>query len=47
VETALIEDGRLIPLVRLHAWLVSREGFAGIETQASGVIRLDRARWRR
>lgn len=45
-ELALTDDHRLIPLVRLDAWLVHRSGLEGIEAGPAGIVRLEGARWR-
>jgi MarR-like DNA-binding transcriptional regulator SgrR of sgrS sRNA len=45
VESRLIDDARLVPLVRLQAWLARREGLSGVGAGRYGVLRLDRAEW--
>jgi hypothetical protein len=45
VEAILIESARLVPLVRLHAWLALRPGLDGVGSGGIGVLRLDRAEW--
>jgi len=47
LERRLIEDGRLVPLVRLHAWLISRRDLTGVDAAAYGVLRLEHAEWER
>jgi hypothetical protein len=47
IERALIDDARLVPLVRVHAWLARHEGLAGVEVGGHGVLRLEHARWNR
>ena len=42
-EARLLVDSRLIPLVRLHAWLATDERLVGIATTSPGVLRLDDA----
>ena len=44
-EDTLLRPARLVPLVRLHAWLVVRSDLEGVSTGPWGVLRLDRARW--
>jgi hypothetical protein len=45
VEAELIERGRLVPLVRLRAWLARRVDLSGVEPGAYGVLRLEGAEW--
>jgi hypothetical protein len=45
IERRLIEDARLLPLVRLHAWLVDRSGLSGVDVGRYGVLRLENAEW--
>jgi len=47
LERRLIEDGRLVPLVRLHAWLIGRRDLTGVDAAAYGVLRLEHAEWAR
>jgi hypothetical protein len=47
IEADLVGDARLIPLVRLRAWLLHGPELTGIETGGRGVLRLDRATWAR
>ncbi len=47
IEATLVDSGRLVPLVRLHAWLATRPELGRVETGSYGVLHLDRARWRR
>ena len=47
IERAMIDDARLVPLVRVHAWLALHDGLAGVEAGGRGVLRLERARWKR
>ena len=42
-EAALLRDARLIPLVRLHAWLATDARLVGIESGPAGTLRLDDA----
>jgi hypothetical protein len=45
VEAELIERGRLVPLVRLRAWLARHADLSGVESGAYGVLRFERAEW--
>ena len=45
IEGRLIEDARLVPLIRLHAWLAQRSDLSGVDTGRYGVLRLERAEW--
>jgi len=47
VEQALLADARIIPLVRLEAWLATNRRLAGVEVEPYGTIRLGAAWWRR
>jgi hypothetical protein len=47
VEHALLEDARVVPLVRLQSWLATRDGLVGVTIDPDGTIRLDQAWWRR
>jgi hypothetical protein len=47
LEARLIKDGRLVPLVRLHAWLIGRRDLTGVDAAAYGVLRLENAEWAR
>jgi MarR-like DNA-binding transcriptional regulator SgrR of sgrS sRNA len=42
-EAALIEQGFLLPLVRLHAYLATRQRLVGVEPSQPGLLRLDDA----
>ena len=42
-EAALLRDARLIPLVRLHAWLASDPRLVGVTAGAAGILHLDGA----
>jgi len=44
-EDTLLRQARLVPLVRVHAWLVAREGLEGVVAGPWGVLQLERARW--
>ena len=44
-EDTLLRQARLVPLVRVHAWLVSRGGLEGVVAGPWGVLRLERAWW--
>jgi MarR-like DNA-binding transcriptional regulator SgrR of sgrS sRNA len=45
VEDTLLQQARLVPLVRVHAWLVTRPELEGLSAGAWGVLRFERARW--
>jgi hypothetical protein len=45
IEAAMLGDARLVPLVRLHAWLARNTALSRVEVGARGVVRLDRAEW--
>ena len=45
IEAAMLGDARLVPLVRLHAWLARKTALSRVEVGAHGVVRLDRAEW--
>ncbi len=45
VEDSLLAEARLIPLVRLHAWLVRHNDLTGISAGRYGILRLERAEW--
>jgi len=47
LEADWLADGRLVPLVRLEAWSIRRRALAGVEFEAAGIVRLERAMWRR
>ena len=47
VESALRADGRLIPLVRLQAWLVTRDGLIGLHAESWTGLSLEKAGWLR
>jgi len=44
-EDTLLRQARLVPLVRVHVWLVTRPGLEGVVAGPWGVLRLERARW--
>lgn len=44
-ESELLRDARLVPLIRLHSWLATRTGLAGVRAGPSGILSLDRAEW--
>jgi hypothetical protein len=46
-EDALLRDARLVPLIRLPAWLVTRDGLEGVAAGPPGVLRLTDAGWSR
>ena len=46
-EQAMLADARIVPLVRLDAWLALPHGLKGVSAGAYGVLRLEKARWRR
>jgi len=45
VEDTLLRQARLVPLVRVHAWLITRPGLGGVSAGAWGVLRFEQARW--
>jgi len=45
-ERSLLLQGRLVPIVRLDAWLATRRALKGVRPGNYGELRLDRARWR-
>lgn len=45
IEAAMLEDARLVPLVRLHAWLARDTALSRVEVGAHGVVQLDRTEW--
>ena len=45
-ERRLLENHRLVPLVRLHAWLVMDQDLVDVEAGPSGVLGMERAGWR-
>jgi len=45
VEDSLLADARLIPLVRLHAWLVRHNDLTGVSAGRYGILRLERVEW--
>ena len=45
IEESLLADARLIPLLRLHAWLVRSRDLTGVGAGRYGILRLDRAAW--
>jgi MarR-like DNA-binding transcriptional regulator SgrR of sgrS sRNA len=44
-ERLLLADARLIPLIRLHAWLAYHHLLAGIDPGAEGEFRLEETWW--
>jgi ABC-type oligopeptide transport system substrate-binding subunit len=44
-EAALLDTATVVPLVRLHAWLVTRDRLVGVEAGPPGLLNLDRAGW--
>jgi hypothetical protein len=44
-ESSLMRDGRIIPLVRLDAWLVRRHALRGVRNGANGELLLGEAWW--
>jgi MarR-like DNA-binding transcriptional regulator SgrR of sgrS sRNA len=44
-EDALLENARVVPLVRLHAWLARDPRLAGVRSGGDGVIHFDEAWW--
>ena len=44
-EQLLLGDARVIPLIRLHAWLAYRSSLAGLDPGAEGEFRLEEAWW--
>jgi len=47
VEHGLLLDARLVPLLRLEAWLAVRDGLRGVRSGATGRLELERAWWSR
>ncbi len=47
VERSLLEQARLVPLVRLEAWLARSHRLEGVRAGTYPVLRLETARWRR
>jgi hypothetical protein len=45
-EQALLADARIVPLVRLDAWLARPHRLEGVTAGAYPVLRLEQARWR-
>jgi ABC-type oligopeptide transport system substrate-binding subunit len=45
IERWVLDQGRLIPLLRLHAWLVVDARLRDVETGPPGVLRLERSWW--
>ncbi len=45
-EEMLLRDARLVPLMRLHAWLVRHPLLAGVQPGPDGVLRLEETWWR-
>lgn len=46
-EDSLLGDATLVPLLRLHAWLVRSHDLQKMAVGRYGVLRFDRAEWRR
>jgi hypothetical protein len=44
-EQLLLADARVVPLIRLHAWLVYRSSLAGLDPGAEGEFRLEETWW--
>jgi MarR-like DNA-binding transcriptional regulator SgrR of sgrS sRNA len=44
-EELLLADARVIPLIRLHAWLAYHSSLAGLDPGAEGEFRLEEAWW--
>jgi len=44
-EQLLLVDARVIPLIRLHAWLAYHSSIAGLDPGAEGEFRLEEAWW--
>lgn len=44
-EDTLLREARLVPLVRVYAWLATRPGLEGVVAGPWGVLRLENARW--
>ena len=44
-EELLLADARVIPLIRLHAWLAYRASLAGLDPGADGEFRLEETWW--
>ncbi len=47
IEEQLLTDARVVPIVRLDAWLATNLRLAGVEVEPHGSIRLGAAWWRR
>jgi MarR-like DNA-binding transcriptional regulator SgrR of sgrS sRNA len=47
VEATLLRDARLVPLVRIHAWLAEDRDLRGVELGVDGVLRMEGAWWSR
>ena len=47
IERSWLADARMVPLVRVHAWLARNSRLTGVQVGAFGVLRLDRAEWSR
>jgi MarR-like DNA-binding transcriptional regulator SgrR of sgrS sRNA len=45
VEQGLLVDARVVPLVRLHAWLAHHPKLSGVETAPGGLLILGEAWW--
>ena len=44
-EELLLADARVIPLIRLHAWLAYHSSLAGLDPGPEGEFRLEEAWW--
>jgi hypothetical protein len=47
VESGLLDEGRIAPLVRVHAWLVRDPALRGVRTGPPGMLLLEDAWWSR
>jgi hypothetical protein len=47
VEAKLLRDARLLPLVRIHAWLAVDRDLRGVEVGVDGVLHMEGAWWSR
>jgi hypothetical protein len=45
VEARLLREARLLPLVRLHGWMVVRRGLHGVRIGPGGLLSLEQAWW--
>jgi MarR-like DNA-binding transcriptional regulator SgrR of sgrS sRNA len=44
-EELLLKDARVVPLIRLHAWLAHRPSLTGLDPGPEGELRLEEAWW--